>query len=434
MTPIETAAARARSVPTSALPTAVLLVVPGTSGVSAERQIAGVPLVRRIALAAERAGFGRVAVVGDAPTHLLDGTVAVPLERAIAEHGRHRLVFVSTDAVSHPDWLRELRTVALEPGRLHVDAGTAAVIETDAAGSLLAAMPAGATLDGIATALAPRRDAGDLRGGGASRLAEGDSRDDASAPSGVAGATAVTRVERPLAPEARFRLATPADVRRAEAWLRRRLIKQNEGFMSRHFERRISLSITRLLTRTGVTPNVMTLVSVGIGLAGAPCFLSSAPAWQLTGALLFLLHSIVDGCDGELARLKFLESRTGAMLDFWGDNVVHVAIFGSIGIGWSLAAHAAWPLVVGAVSVASTLATAAVVSRSFMHDVPAAGRDSLRGRLLTSLSHRDFIYVVIALSAFGKASWFLVVSAIGTPLFLAVLLLSGVRTGARPPR
>ena len=97
--------------------------------------------------------------------------------------------------------------------------------------------------------------------------------------------------------------------------------------MSRHFERRISLAVTRRLAWTSITPNAMTLVSLAVGLSSAPFFLSARPAWQLLGALIFLTHSILDGCDGELARLKFLESPRGAMLDFWGDNVVHVAVF-----------------------------------------------------------------------------------------------------------
>ena len=48
---------------------------------------------------------------------------------------------------------------------------------------------------------------------------------------------------------------------------------------------------------------------------------------QTMGALLFLAHSILDGCDGELARLQFQQSRWGGVLDFWGDNVVHIVIF-----------------------------------------------------------------------------------------------------------
>ena len=103
--------------------------------------------------------------------------------------------------------------------------------------------------------------------------------------------------------------------------------------MSRHVERRVSLAVTRRLVETSVTPNAMTLISVAIGLLGALGFLSPAPAFQLAGALLFLTHSILDGCDGELARLKFLESRWGAALDFWGDNVVHVAVFAALAVG-----------------------------------------------------------------------------------------------------
>ena len=103
--------------------------------------------------------------------------------------------------------------------------------------------------------------------------------------------------------------------------------------MSRHVERRISLAITRRLVGTRITPNQMTLVSLTIGLLGAPFFLSAEPLQQIAGSLLFLTHSILDGCDGELARLKFQESPTGARLDFWGDNLVHVAVFGCMAGG-----------------------------------------------------------------------------------------------------
>src|SRR5437773_750635 len=108
---------------------------------------------------------------------------------------------------------------------------------------------------------------------------------------------------------------------------RKRLVKDSAGVMSRHVERRISLAVTRRLVGTRVAPNIMTMVSLCIGLSGAPFLLSGEPALQLAGAALFLLHSILDGCDGELARLKFHESRFGAALDFWGDNAVHVAVF-----------------------------------------------------------------------------------------------------------
>jgi phosphatidylglycerophosphate synthase len=191
--------------------------------------------------------------------------------------------------------------------------------------------------------------------------------------------------------------------------------------MSRHVERRISLALTRRLVRFSVTPNAMTLVSLAIGMAAAPFFLSAAPGLQLTGALLFLLHSILDGCDGEIARLKFLESPGGAALDFWGDNTVHVAVFGCMAVGWSQSAQSALPLALGAFAIAGTLLAAFVVA-PHMVGPPAPPARTAGARAADALANRDFIYLIIALSAFGKGSWFIVFVAIGTPIFVLVRL------------
>jgi len=220
----------------------------------------------------------------------------------------------------------------------------------------------------------------------------------------------------------RFAVRTAGDLRGAESWLLRGLIKDSEGFMSRHVERLISLALTRHLVWTSVTPNALTLVSLAIGLSAAPFFLSSAPGWQLAGALLFLLHSILDGCDGEIARLKFLESAGGAALDFWGDNTVHVAVFGCMAVGWNLSAHSPWPMVVGAVAVASTLGAAFVVAPHMVRPSAAARPRSAGAKTADALANRDFIYLIVALSAFGKAAWFIVFVAIGTPIFVLVRL------------
>ena len=49
--------------------------------------------------------------------------------------------------------------------------------------------------------------------------------------------------------------------------------------------------------------------------------------WGLAGAALFQLQSIVDGVDGELARLLHKESRFGFWYDVGVDNVTHMAVF-----------------------------------------------------------------------------------------------------------
>ena len=168
---------------------------------------------------------------------------------------------------------------------------------------------------------------------------------------------------------------------------------------------------------------------IAVGLLGAPCFLSGEPWWQLAGSLLFLAHSILDGCDGELARLKFLQSRRGAILDFWGDNAVHVAVFICIAIGWTLHAGTPWPLLLGAVAAVGTLGSAAVMFERTAADRPESADSPVMARLTAALASRDFIYALILLSAFGKAFWFLIAAAAGTPAFFLVVLWNERRRG-----
>ena len=360
---------------------------PGAERGIGSLRVAGLTLLRRLVLAGASAGYARVLVADGAGDRAsLEGTAAAGLVQAPPASSLHRrVVVVPASVVPQKRWLRALGEMPLERETLYADPTLGVgVVETQRPDAVTAA----------------------ARG-------EGD---------------ALERLRkvfdsRPLAPDPTGAIAVsvPADGRAAERWLYRSLIKQNEGFMSRHFERRISMTVTRRLVDTAVTPNMMTVVSVAIGLAGAVGFLSPSPAWQLTGALLFLAHSILDGCDGELARLKFLESRHGAMLDFWGDNIVHFAVFGAMAVGWALHAHSAWPLVVGGVAVASAAGTAAFMFKRFVEDRATTG--TWGARLIGAMSHRDFIYMVVALSAFGRAHWFLIATAIGTPLFLALALV-----------
>ncbi|MGH7002451.1 MAG: CDP-alcohol phosphatidyltransferase family protein, partial [Alphaproteobacteria bacterium] len=232
--------------------------------------------------------------------------------------------------------------------------------------------------------------------------------------------------------EAPFTIRSAADRPAAERRLLRALGKKTDGFMERNVERPISRRLSAWLARTQITPNQMTLLSAAVGLSAAPFFLSAVPLWQTMGALLFLAHSILDGCDGELARLKFQESRWGGILDFWVDNVVHSAIFGCMAVGWSHAIDADWPLALGIAAVLGTLGSAGFVYWRVMRpkrdggplytSVSQAPSGALT-QLLDSLSRRDFIYLVLLLSVPGKAAWFLAMAATGAPIFFVLLLV-----------
>ena len=373
---------------------------------SAESALLGLPLVRRTALAAFRAGFDRVYVLageaGPAST-VLEGTGARVLPRDAAESALPpgRIVLLPDRVVASPQWLASLRDAPVEPGRLH-RLGAGAIVQT--------ADPA--PLD---RALARQ-----------SRLTSVISEWAAVLPPGPSIAAVAPPLE----------VTTESDLAAAETLL----VKKEDGILTRLISRKISLAVTRRLAGTRITPNVMTVVTAALGLAAAWSFASPALPRQIAGGLLFLLHSILDGCDGELARLKFKESRLGGTLDFWGDNVVHVAVFSAFAIAWSAACGQSWPLVLGALAVSGTVLGAGFVYMYAMRPRPAAGpllttvSPSHRSRLtaaLDAVARRDFIYIVMVLALFGKGYWFLAAASVGTPGFFLTLLFVALTSRLR---
>ncbi|HUM18073.1 MAG TPA: CDP-alcohol phosphatidyltransferase family protein [Candidatus Nitrosotalea sp.] len=361
----------------------VVLPAPPGRGVPPETVIAGLPLLRRIVLAAMRAGFERILVHPRAcpEARLLEGTSAAVLDGHPVTAALERLVLLPVNVLPQARWLRLLREMPLERETLALDHSMVAAVESAVGGELLRSAGEGCAPHDLVASLSRR----------------------------------LAHVAQTEDPAGRFALEGAGGAKAAEDWLLRSLIKDTEGFMSRHVERRVSLALTRRLVSTRITPNVMTLVSLAMGLGGAPFFLSVNPLLQVAGSLLFLTHSVLDGCDGELARLKFLESRVGARLDFWSDNLVHVAVFTCMAVGWSMATGAHWPLVLGMLAVAGTALSAVLVSQQ-------SGVASASGtRLAEAVANRDFIYLVILLACFGKAHWFLIPVALGTPIFMMLV-------------
>jgi 1L-myo-inositol 1-phosphate cytidylyltransferase / CDP-L-myo-inositol myo-inositolphosphotransferase len=367
--------------------------------------ILGLSLIQRTALAARRAGYGQVFLLGgNGPTAHEAAAMADwrGLAATQSSSSTTPIIIAPAAILGETDWLERLASTRIEPAYWAAISSRVVVL---AAASALEAVN---ELD---------------KGGAARDLAD------------VEGL--LTRRIGPPAPISAdidpMLVEAPADVRAAEERLLRSLVKDTDGFMARHVERPISLKISRRLAGTGITPNQTSLISIAVGICGGPFFLSSRPLIQTIGALLFLAHSILDGCDGELARLKFQQSRWGGVLDFWGDNVVHTVIFACMAIGWSLSAGAIWPLWLGAAAVIGTLGSAGFVYWRLMR--LKDGGDTLftsvsaepgrpLARLLDAASRRDFIYLVILLALFGRSNWFLVMAGIGAPIYLLLVLFA----------
>jgi len=367
--------------------------------------VLGLSLIERTVLAAGRAGWGQVFLLGGeasraagaAPIGDWRSLVTASLASPLAP------LFIAPAAIlAESGWLEPLADAWIEPARWATIPNRIAMIRAESALDALDALDQG---EGA-------RDLAAVENRLARRLGP---------PIHILSGIDPMVVER------------PADVEDAERRLLRSLVKETDGFMARHVERPISLAISRRLAGTAITPNQMSLISVAVGIFGGPFFLSARPLMQTIGALLFLAHSILDGCDGELARLKFQQSRWGGVLDFWGDNVVHIVIFGCMAVGWSLSAGSIWPLWLGAGAVLGTLGSAALVywrlmrfkdgSETLFTSVSNAPEGPLT-RLLDSASRRDFIYLVVLLALLGRSSWFVALAGIGAPIYFCLVLLA----------
>jgi phosphatidylglycerophosphate synthase len=120
---------------------------------------------------------------------------------------------------------------------------------------------------------------------------------------------------------------------RAIAFLLRSLRKAEDGLVSRSLNRPISLLTTRLLAATPITPNQWTVFTGILGIFGC-VIMAQGGYWALAvGAFLIHMSSVFDGCDGELARLKFQYSKTGEWLDTVCDDVVNSSLMLGLGLG-----------------------------------------------------------------------------------------------------
>ena len=91
--------------------------------------------------------------------------------------------------------------------------------------------------------------------------------------------------------------------------------KTSDGPVSRHLNRPVSRWLTRYLVRTPVTPNQISLASWVLSCIAAALFVVGGYPALATGAIVAQLASIIDGCDGEIARLKRSQSDFGGWFD-----------------------------------------------------------------------------------------------------------------------
>jgi phosphatidylglycerophosphate synthase len=125
---------------------------------------------------------------------------------------------------------------------------------------------------------------------------------------------------------------TEKDRQAAERKLDRWLVKPTDGIYAR-LNRRISIPISRQIIKFPITANMVSIFTLLVGFASAVFFAYGNYWYTLLGAFLCLWASILDGCDGEVARLKLLESDFGCWLETICDYLSYLFLFVGMSLG-----------------------------------------------------------------------------------------------------
>ncbi len=223
-----------------------------------------------------------------------------------------------------------------------------------------------------------------------------------------------------------------ADREAANDMLLLSLIKPHDGVVSKNVNRKVSLALTRrTMDIDWITPNLYTAVALAMGLASAALVATGSYLWIAVGGLLYQLSSIVDGNDGEIARLKFLGSKFGGWFDTVADDITNLSFILGLGMGTArLTGNAAWlvfavvGVCLGAIAVAHLYAYLAGGEQTNTFDVPWAVLGE-EGAERTLLQRFFSIFLVI-----GKRDFYALLFAVLCLLGLVQvpLLLAGTTT------
>src|SRR2546426_5345882 len=109
--------------------------------------------------------------------------------------------------------------------------------------------------------------------------------------------------------------------------------KTQGGFASRFLNRLISRRITRLLLKFPIHPSAWTILIFFLPVIACVFLVRGDYASVVIGAAIFQAFSILDGCDGEIARAKNLESTFGERLDYFCDFLASLIYVLALGLG-----------------------------------------------------------------------------------------------------
>lgn len=191
------------------------------------------------------------------------------------------------------------------------------------------------------------------------------------------------------------------------------------------WDQQIARVLVRPLVATPVTPNMLTVATALLALAGAGLFIPGDPVLANWGAGLFVLARFGDHFDGELARQSGKTSKLGYYLDYVSGAISYSALFICLGVGFMGSALDNWAIVLGLAGAASALISMflnlGIDQAQELEDGDAVGYPGFAGFEL-----EDGIYLIAPITWSGYLLEFFTAAGIGAAVYtlwsLATLL------------
>ncbi|NIA10035.1 MAG: NTP transferase domain-containing protein [Nitrospiraceae bacterium] len=207
-------------------------------------------------------------------------------------------------------------------------------------------------------------------------------------------------------------------LKKAEGKLLATLEKPSDGPISRHLNRPISIGISKYLVKTNISPNFISFFSFILCCIGAFFFFLGEYSYLLLGAILAQAASIVDGCDGEIARLKFQETEFGAWFDAVLDRYADAFLLFGLTYYVYLLSGSPLNLFIGFLAIIGT----------FMNSYTADKYDGLMKKIIGPKGHyfrmgRDVRIFIIFLFVILDIPFLFLGETVNLP-FLALLLIA----------
>lgn len=161
-----------------------------------------------------------------------------------------------------------------------------------------------------------------------------------------------------------------------EAWrlLSSSVGKTSTGWIARNINGRLSLPTSAWLARnTSLTPNQISVFTNV--LTGVPCMIAYLTGYPVIGAVFMQLAAVLDRCDGEVARLKMLETKRGEWVDTLSDQITIGGFVLSVPVGYYL--HGGQPSLALSLGALNAVIFLLFLSWSFIFMVRYTGSGSL---------------------------------------------------------